>query len=106
MKPLVIEHRLHELECEHCGGKTRVPLPEGLSAKSCGARLAAFVAFLRRATPIMLVSPIDRLNFSLLITSETVAVAAAADTSSFFVEPPPNQLDKRHSILTTPRDYR
>lgn len=46
MKPLVIEHRLHELECEHCGVKTRATLPEGWSAKSYGARLAAFVAFL------------------------------------------------------------
>jgi hypothetical protein len=46
LKPLVVEHRLHELECEHCGAKTRAVLPEGISAKCYGARLAAFVAFL------------------------------------------------------------
>jgi len=46
IKPLVIEYRLHELECEHCGEKTRAPLPEGVSARCYGARLAAFVAML------------------------------------------------------------
>lgn len=46
IKPLVIEYRLHELECEHCGEKTRASLPEGVSPKSYGVRLAAFVALL------------------------------------------------------------
>jgi transposase len=45
-KPIVDEYKLHELECEHCGEKTRATLPVGVSAKSYGARLAAFVAFL------------------------------------------------------------
>lgn len=46
LKPTVIEHRLHELECEHCGAKTRAVLPEELAEKCYGARLAGFVAFL------------------------------------------------------------
>jgi transposase len=46
IQPIVTEYRLHELECEHCGEKTRAALPEGVTAKSYGERLAAFVAFL------------------------------------------------------------
>jgi transposase len=46
IQPIVTEYRLHELECEHCGEKTRATLPEGVTAKSYGERLAAFVAFL------------------------------------------------------------
>jgi hypothetical protein len=46
IQPIVTEYRLHELECEHCGTKTRATLPAGIPAKSYGERLAAFVAFL------------------------------------------------------------
>ena len=46
LKPLITEYRLHELECEHCGEKTRARLPEGVSPKCYGARLAAFVGML------------------------------------------------------------
>jgi transposase len=46
LKPQITEYKLHELECEHCGEKTRAKLPEGVSAKSYGARLGAFVAML------------------------------------------------------------
>ena len=46
IQPIVTEYQLHELECEHCGEKTRATLPEGVTAKSYGERLAAFVAFL------------------------------------------------------------
>jgi transposase len=46
LKPLVTEYKLHELECEHCGEKTRAKLPAGVTPKSYGARLAAFVAML------------------------------------------------------------
>lgn len=45
-KPIVDEYKLHQLECEHCGTQTRARLPVEVSAKSYGARLAAFVAFL------------------------------------------------------------
>jgi transposase len=46
LTPHVTEYRLHELGCEHCGEKTRAALPEGVSPKSYGARLAAFVAMM------------------------------------------------------------
>jgi hypothetical protein len=46
LNPYVTEYRLHELECEHCGEKTRAALPEGVSPKSYGVRLAAFVAMM------------------------------------------------------------
>jgi hypothetical protein len=46
IQPIVTEYRLHKLECEHCGTKTRATLPEGVSAKSYGERLAALVGFL------------------------------------------------------------
>jgi hypothetical protein len=46
IKPVITEYRLHQLECEHCGEKTRASLPLGVSPKCYGARLAAFVAYL------------------------------------------------------------
>jgi transposase len=62
LKPLITEYRLHQLECEHCGDKTRASLPSFVSpawvccmvgepdrtdsARCYGARLAAFVAML------------------------------------------------------------
>lgn len=46
IQPIVTEYRLHALECKHCGTKTRATLPEGVTAKSYGERLAAFVGFL------------------------------------------------------------
>ncbi|KKJ00196.1 hypothetical protein PROH_10845, partial [Prochlorothrix hollandica PCC 9006 = CALU 1027] len=40
------EHRLHQLECPHCGEKTRAKLPEGVCEKGYGERLTAFVGYL------------------------------------------------------------
>jgi len=40
------EHRLHQLECPHCGEKTRAKLPEGVCEKEHGERLTAFVGYL------------------------------------------------------------
>ena len=42
----ITEHRLHQLECPHCGEKTRAKLPAGISAVGYGARLSALVAWL------------------------------------------------------------
>jgi transposase len=42
----ITEHRLHQLECPHCGKKTRAKLPAGVSAIGYGARLSALVAWL------------------------------------------------------------
>jgi transposase len=46
LKPQVTEYRLHTLECEHCGEKSRGKLPTGVSEKSYGARLTALVGIL------------------------------------------------------------
>jgi len=46
LKPQVTEYRLHSLECEHCGSKSRGKLPAGVTEKSYGARLAALVGVL------------------------------------------------------------
>ncbi len=42
----VIEHQLHQLECECCGRKTRAPLPEEVPSTGYGDRLAGVVAWL------------------------------------------------------------
>ena len=42
----VIEHQLHQLECECCGKKTRAPLPSQVPSTGYGDRLAAVVAWL------------------------------------------------------------
>lgn len=46
IEPIVIEHRLHQLECEHCGSVTRSTLPEGITRKGYGERLSALVGLL------------------------------------------------------------
>jgi hypothetical protein len=46
IKPIVIEHRVHELECEHCGEKTRAPLPEECQGSRYGERLGIVVSLL------------------------------------------------------------
>lgn len=43
---IVIEHRLHELECEQCGHKTRAPLPEAWRGRHYGERLSSVVSWL------------------------------------------------------------
>lgn len=97
LKPLVVEHRLHELECEHCGSKTRASLPAGVSAKCYGARLAAFVAFLSggsrqsfRQTQMFLsqVFSIDLSRGSIHRMRQEVseAVASAVDEAKTYVQ--------------------
>lgn len=46
IEPIVIEHRLHQLACEHCGSLTRSVLPEGINRRGYGERLSALVALL------------------------------------------------------------
>ena len=42
----IIEHQLHQLECDCCGKKTRGVLPKRVPSKGYGDRLAAMVAWL------------------------------------------------------------
>ena len=47
--PIVIEHRLHALSCEHCGETTRSRLPPAVHPGGYGERLSAVVALLSGA---------------------------------------------------------
>ena len=44
--PTVLEYRLHQLTCKHCGESTRASVPEGVSLLGYGERLTAIVALL------------------------------------------------------------
>jgi hypothetical protein len=46
VKPLVDEHRLHQLRCPHCGEVTRASLPAEVSESGYGPRLVATVGML------------------------------------------------------------
>lgn len=46
IKPEVEEYRLHELECAHCGTKTRATLPPGVSQRCYGPRLAGWIGLM------------------------------------------------------------
>jgi len=46
IQPIIIEHRLHQLECQECGKSTRAKLPEGVDANHYGTRVVALVAVL------------------------------------------------------------
>jgi len=47
--PVVVEHRLHALVCEHCGETTRSVLPTGVHPGGYGERLSGVVALLSGA---------------------------------------------------------
>ena len=42
----IVEHRLHQLECNHCGAKTRAKLPENVSESGYGATVVALVSLM------------------------------------------------------------
>jgi transposase len=46
IKPIVVEHRLHELVCNNCGSSTRAVLPPDVNYAGYGERLVALVAVL------------------------------------------------------------
>jgi len=46
VKPIVTEHRLHQLACAACGATTRAPLPAEVAATGYGPRVVATVAVL------------------------------------------------------------
>lgn len=46
IKPIVIEHRLHQLVCDNCGTSTRAALPVDINPSGYGERLVALVAVL------------------------------------------------------------
>lgn len=46
IKPIVIEHRLHQLVCDSCGASTRATLPADVNPSGYGVRVVALVAVL------------------------------------------------------------
>lgn len=46
IKPIVVEHRLHQLVCEICGASTRAFLPVGVNPSGYETRVVALVAVL------------------------------------------------------------
>ncbi len=42
----IVEHRLHQLECNHCGAKTRAKLPENIPESGYGATVVALVSLM------------------------------------------------------------
>ncbi|TVQ42815.1 MAG: hypothetical protein EA365_14115 [Gloeocapsa sp. DLM2.Bin57] len=42
----IVEHRLHELECKHCGAKTRANLPENITESGYGATVVTLVSLM------------------------------------------------------------
>jgi len=46
LRPHITEHRLHQLNCEHCGRLTRAKLPESVGVSHYGERLTAAVGLL------------------------------------------------------------
>ena len=49
IKPIVVEHRLHQLVCEICGASTRALLPEDVNPSGYETRVVALVAVLSGA---------------------------------------------------------
>lgn len=42
----IVEHRLHQLECNHCGSLTRAKLPENVSGSGYGSTVVALVSLM------------------------------------------------------------
>jgi hypothetical protein len=58
----IIEHRLHQLECNHCGEKTRAKLPESVDESGYSPRVVALVSLMSgvyRHSHRMIVSAMD-----------------------------------------------
>jgi transposase len=58
----ITEHRLHQLECNHCGSLTRAKLPEGVCESGYGATVVALVSLMSgvyRHSHRMIVSAMD-----------------------------------------------
>lgn len=45
-KPIIVEHRLHQLVCQQCGTSTRATLPVDVHPSGYGVRVVAMVAVL------------------------------------------------------------
>ncbi len=46
IKPIIVEHRLHQIECQQCGTLTRAKLPQDVHPSGYGVRVVALVTVL------------------------------------------------------------
>lgn len=46
INPIILEHRLHQLECQHFGTLTRASLPSDVTTRGYGVRVVALVSLL------------------------------------------------------------
>ena len=46
INPIIVEHRLHQLECQYCGTLTRATLPQDVHPSGYGVRVVVLVAVL------------------------------------------------------------
>jgi transposase len=100
VQPDVTEHRLHALDCEECGHRTRASLPTGVPRSMFGPRLLALIALLtgacrvsRRQT-VMFLGDVLGIRVSLGALSEAEqrvsdAVAPAVDEAMDFARAQP-----------------
>lgn len=94
------EHRLHQLTCNHCSGKTRATLPEEVEASGYGSRVVAIVSLMSgmyRHSHRMVVSAMSDLfglKMSLgsvhrLRTEASEAVSKAVEEAKVYVQGAP-----------------
>ena len=97
IEPIVIEHRLHQLTCEHCGTSTRAKLPEDVYPCGYGIRVVALVALLSgvyRNSQRMVQSALgDLFNISMslgtvnkLRLEASDAVASCVDEAKLYIQ--------------------
>ena len=93
----IAEHRLHQLECNHCGTKTRAKLPATVSESGYGSTVVALVSLMSgvyRHSHRMIVSAMSDffgVNISLgtvnrLRNEASVALSSAVDSAKTYIQ--------------------
>lgn len=96
----IVEHRLHQLECNHCGTKTRAKLPENVTESGYGATVVALVSLMSgvyRHSQRMVVSAMSDffgVKMSLgtvnrLRKEASVALSSAVDEAKTYIQSAP-----------------
>ncbi len=97
IEPIVIEHRLHQLNCHKCGTPTRAVLPNSVNPSGYGVRVVAVVALLsvvyRNSQRMVQSALTDLFGISMslgtvnkLRTEASVAVANCVDEAKLYVQ--------------------
>ncbi len=96
----IVEHRLHQLECNHCGAKTRAKLPANIPESGYGATVVALVSLMSgvyRHSHRMVVSAMSDffgVKMSLgtvnrLRKEASVALSVAVEEAKTYIQSPP-----------------